>query len=636
MFKMSSSDAVTLLFFWALVFPGELLRGETFVCSWQPNGANPCAFNWTPQAKTKDTTYGVALYACSQGDSDPLPSWWRTLWNPSLHPSQSIATYFKDMSRGLYHLAITPFGRDTLHRIVSNKPPRDSTGSTDAFVRDVLGIADTIVGINFASFDNDGPNHIPASQDACSSDSCMADGKKGDDDGYVDAVFILDLGMGVTGSQLGMLNDYETKDTGAHGQRIKVSDQKGVSRSGDFSNGYHGVICHEWLHVLGLPDLYGVWTPGTSQKLNWSRLGSFSIMSSELPFNIGHRPNPLDPFSQIKLGWVKPDSIVEVTSPFFLKSVPNFVTSGKIYKIKRSETEYFLVTNHQGVDPEQNPAGYYEGNFTGYGLLIWHIDETGCHFDRDHKMIDIELAHGLYDFTGDTLGLGAPNPKTGKDSLDFHTKPNGATFPGPGPGRGQSFTCFWNPANNNKIHFDGLSNPTSDGYRDSVIDFIRLQDIPTHLAVRNISATQLQSATADLLINNWYGHITQNTTWGPNKAYAVTGDITVDSAETLTIAAGTTVYLQSNQDNQSAGADAGKCEIIVKPGGCLIVGCSAPPKSAQVCGLFLTSNSHRIPPGISSPGRRAGRFGCSLRSIPASSGPPLPGSPTLLGKRSPA
>lgn len=67
-----------------------------------------------------------------------------------------------------------------------------------------------------------------------------------------------------------------------------------------------------------------------------------------------------------------------------------------------------------------------------------------------------------------------------------------------------------------------------------------------------------------------------------------------------------------------------------------LMACSAPPKSAQVCGLFLTSNPHRIAPGISFPERCAGRFGCSLRSIPAVSEPRLPGSPVLPGKRSPA
>ncbi|HXF48908.1 MAG TPA: FlgD immunoglobulin-like domain containing protein [Verrucomicrobiae bacterium] len=76
------------------------------------------------------------------------------------------------------------------------------------------------------------------------------------------------------------------------------------------------------------------------------------------------------------------------------------------------------------------------------------------------------------------------------------------------------------------------------------------------------------SAAADLLVNNWYGPITANTTWGPG-VYAITGDITVNSGATLTIQPGTTIYFQRNEDNESSGSDNAKCEIIVKNGGTL-------------------------------------------------------------------
>ncbi|MCI0330780.1 MAG: T9SS type A sorting domain-containing protein [candidate division Zixibacteria bacterium] len=96
--------------------------------------------------------------------------------------------------------------------------------------------------------------------------------------------------------------------------------------------------------------------------------------------------------------------------------------------------------------------------------------------------------------------------------------------------------------------------------------------------MRNINKTFQSVATADLLVNNWYGHITQNTTWGPNKVFAITGDITVDVGKTLTIESGTTIYFQANEDNQSSGVDIAKCEMRVDSGGALIIkGTAASP-----------------------------------------------------------
>ncbi|MCI0596702.1 MAG: hypothetical protein L0Z48_09220, partial [candidate division Zixibacteria bacterium] len=71
-------------------------------------------------------------------------------------------------------------------------------------------------------------------------------------------------------------------------------------------------------------------------------------------------------------------------------------------------------------------------------------------------------------------------------------------------------------------------------------------------------------------MNNWYGRVNRNTIW--SNFVAMTGDVTVDSGDTLTILPGTVVYAQYNEDNQHFGADTMRCEIIVKPGGRLIVG----------------------------------------------------------------
>ncbi len=337
-------------------------------------------------------------------------------------------------------------------------------------------------------------------------------------------------------------------------------------------------ICsHEYGHALGLHDLHP--TPGCI--LDWWGIGSFSNMGSGFPQG---KAVPLDPWSRNKLGWVTP---IEVTAPLYQQSIPDYLTTGTVYKMTIDSNQYFLVTNHKGAGPPPPPdtscneppcpsgidPGYWERKLpagpAGGGLMIWHIDTTFEPQTYPKKLIDPELAHGLYNFVNyepDTLH---PNDSTGKDSLDIRgTKPNGSPF-GYSYSSTISGSCWWNQGT--KINFDGKSNPSSDGYSIGA-GGVPVQNVPTHIAVRNIYKNPLVSgpATADLLVNNWYGHIVQNTTW--SGFVAITGDIVVDSGVTLTILPGTIIYFQYNEDNQRSLPDTTRCAIIVKAGGRLIIG----------------------------------------------------------------
>ncbi|MCI0532002.1 MAG: hypothetical protein L0Y74_08665, partial [candidate division Zixibacteria bacterium] len=549
------------IFTCVLAFDNGLLRAEEAV---DPHPGEAYTESLTPIVKTTGTTYGVALYACSTGTSpNYLPSWWRKLWDPTVHPSQrSVARYYKDNSRGVYQLNITPIGKPDSTYIVSSRSPGVNPVNSDSFAYDVVVLADTLLGVNFANFDNDGPNGIPASQDICDTGTCMSDGKKGDDDGYVDAVFVLADGLVLAQYLWVGLSDYVTRDTAANGQHVKVHGSRGArSCGGEFYQlCAYSSISHDWGHVLGLEDYFSLEGQIVSEQNNWRRLGSFSMMGN--PHWIDDRESPFDPYSQIKLGWVSPSSIVTVDTPLYQTAIPNFMTTGTVYKLKRNSGEYFLVTNHTGVNPTINEAGYHEGTYRGFGVLIWHIDSTGTSADRRHKLFDLELAHGLWNFHPDSFTTTTPNPVYGKDSLDIWYRPGTLINMGYAGGHpAQSFTCFWNDST--KRNFDGMSNPSSDGYRDSVIDYIRVQDIPTLIGVRNINSPEpFTTATADLLTNSWYGSIRQNTTWGPGTI-SVVGDVVVDAGLTLTIQPGTTIKFRKNFDEMQSGVTT-KSELVVK------------------------------------------------------------------------
>ncbi len=501
------------LVLFSMVIWGDIVQAQavdTFFCSTDslhPVGSIP----------TTGTVKAVAIYACgSNASTDTLPVWWAQVWDTARQ--HSIPRLYKDNSLGQYIMLPTPYGRDAGHCFKASIPFQggDAGIFDKPFFDSIMTQADA--AINFANFD-------------------------GNNDDTVDAFFLVFVNHGGSSGRPGGFG-WTTNDISVNGRNVVITGNHST-RNIIASEARAVHICsHEWGHVLGnLPDLLGGLGPsGPGQGV-----GSFSIMGNGFP---GLRTFPFDPWSRAKLGWVTP---INVTTPLYGQSIPDYFTSGTVYRLAVAIGEYFLVTNHWGL----NPPHFWEDQMPGRGgLMIWHVREIS-----GLERLDVELAHGMWDRVN--CSATTENRFYGEDSLDLRLSPCGYSYPNLA-----SATCWWNFQTKNT--FDGLSNPSSDYYGNPIINGIKIQNIPTHLAVRNIQAGNFSSATADLLVNNWFGHITQNTTW--SNFVAMTGDVTVDSGFILTISPGTVVYAQYNEDNQRSGVDTMKCEIIVKAGGRLVVG----------------------------------------------------------------
>lgn len=227
-----------------------------------------------------------------------------------------------------------------------------------------------------------------------------------DDDGVVDNIYIFYAGYGEADGgpansiwphswniheDLGMeiymngklLNHYATNNELANGQGANLA---GI-----------GVFCHEFSHVLGLPDLYstlytGVFTPG-----EWSLMdhGSYNNNSHTPPCHTG--------YERYCLGWVEPKVLSEPDN-ISMYPVSQIGAYDDVYMIETPKRqEYYILENRQ-------QKGWDE-YIPGHGLLVWHIDFEPekwimniVNIEKQH--IDIVEADGqptAYSISGDSF-----------------------------------------------------------------------------------------------------------------------------------------------------------------------------------------------------------------------------------------
>ena len=133
-----------------------------------------------------------------------------------------------------------------------------------------------------------------------------------------------------------------------------------------------GTICHEFSHVLGLPDYYLT----TDNPVNQLRLtpGAWSLMGYGNYLNNGNTPPNYSVYDKYFLGWVEPTALAATQS----LEIP---ADGKTY--------YMLAPNekHTAEGAYRTDTVYYIENrqqegwdayLPGHGMLVWQVifDET--------------------------------------------------------------------------------------------------------------------------------------------------------------------------------------------------------------------------------------------------------------------
>jgi immune inhibitor A len=263
--------------------------------------------------------------------------------------------------------------------------------------------------VNFAQYDNDGPDGVPNS---------------GDDDGYVDALFVVHAGPGYEVTH--NVNDIHSH-AWSTSYPVPVDGVYAYSYSTEPDNGTIGVFCHEFGHVLGCPDLYDY---GYDSR----GVGYWSVMSFGSWGNGGITPVQFDAWDKNLLGFlsatVPTSSVIDANIP----EVENNAVAYKVWTGGSPANEFFMFEYRRKIK--------FDAYLPGTGVVIYHVDENmpdedsqRCGSGSPHYLVAVEQADGKCDLenytnNGDT---GDPYPGSGgtgnpNHALNLISTPNSKSY----------------------------------------------------------------------------------------------------------------------------------------------------------------------------------------------------------------
>lgn len=261
----------------------------------------------------------------------------------------SARQYFYDSSNGAYNPQFDVIGPVTLSKAYSYYGKNDTNGNDmnpQMMTKEACELA--VDSVDFANYDNN-------------------------NDGYVDFVFVIYAGYGEADGGAASTIWPHSWYLSAAGARCEV-DGKLVdlyacgNELDNFSKQHTGIgtFCHEFSHVLGLPDLY-VTNTATHVTLN-----EWDIMDYGPYNNEGNTPPAYSSYERFFLGWLTPRLITEPENI----TLENLNSSNSALIITESDTANLI-----GNDP--NPTTFYmlenrqqEGwdqYLPGHGLMLTKI-----------------------------------------------------------------------------------------------------------------------------------------------------------------------------------------------------------------------------------------------------------------------
>ena len=178
-----------------------------------------------------------------------------------------------------------------------------------------------------------------------------------------------------------------------------------------------GTICHEFSHVLGLPDLYDT-NYDEDGKEESNHPGDWSLMAEGCYENYARTPVGYSLYERYAIGFATPQ-VIDAEGSYRLNPLALFNNG---YRINTEVAkEYFLLENRQ---PSQFKWDEY---LPGHGMLVFRVDSTSTAV-WERNQVNANPRHNYFTMIRAGGGKGATDsdPFPGKNEvteLDNDTKP---------------------------------------------------------------------------------------------------------------------------------------------------------------------------------------------------------------------
>ena len=319
--------------------------------------------------------------------------------------SGSIKEYFEAQSDGQYHPHFDVVGPVKLPQTIewygANRGDTQLDRYTADFVIDAVEAADK-EGVDFSIYDND-------------------------NDGVIDFVYIIYAGFGeadgggastIWPHNWDMMSNfyygysYQTKYYYKNESDYLLPEYDGKKlndyacsselRKGGSRNGI-GVICHEFSHVLGLPDYY-LSSNNATMPLSTTP-GSWSLMGYGCYLDKSNTPCNLSVYDKYYLGWSVPTPLADTQNVVIPADGKTFyaVTRDcqKPEADAQTEDTVYYIENRQYTG--------WDKYLPGHGLIVWQVvydskmwlDNTPNDFSTRYLLV---TANGTAPYTSDTSG----------------------------------------------------------------------------------------------------------------------------------------------------------------------------------------------------------------------------------------
>lgn len=310
----------------------------------------------------------------------------------------SARQYFYDQSFGTYNPRFDVVGPVRLPNTSAYYGRNNRVGaepSAHFAIRDACLIADSVYDIDFSLYDND-------------------------KDGILDFVFVVYAGHneaeGATTTTIwphawnlldaGLRLAIDGVLLGRYACTSELCNDRGTVRAGI------GTFCHEFGHVLGLPDIY------PTNLLTHRTLGSWDIMDYGGYNNEGRTPPAYSAYERYFLGWAKP-TLLNEPNDYFMRDIASTNACAMITQNGQSNLSayapdpsvYYLLENRQ-----QHGWDTY---LPGHGLIITRIQYN------ENRWISNTVNNTASDMGIDMIEAGGNTKKNDDTQLDLF--PAGAT-----------------------------------------------------------------------------------------------------------------------------------------------------------------------------------------------------------------